>query len=153
MLRVDAEALRRDALHPGEVCEIAGVGPISLHAARDLLGDAAVHVVIHDGVDILNVTCLGRRLSRELKIALGEKDPYCVDCGSEFHLEDDHDTPVALDGPTELANLHGRCSRCHRLKTRREASATIRAGRHKARTIAEMNDLARQRAHALINTS
>ena len=60
---------------------------------------------------------------------------------------------VALDGPTELANPHGRCSRCHRLKTRREASATIRAGRHEARTIAEMNHLARQRAHALINTS
>jgi hypothetical protein len=140
-------------LHPGERCEIAGVGPVSLQAARHLLGDAVAAVVIRDGVDILNVTCLGRRLSRELKIALSEKDPYCVDCGSDLHLEDDHDTPVALDGPTTLANLHGRCRRCHRQKTRREATATIRAGRHKARTIADMNQLARQRAHALINTS
>ena len=38
-LRVDLGALRRGNTSAGELCEIAGVGPVSVTTARELLGD------------------------------------------------------------------------------------------------------------------
>jgi hypothetical protein len=57
---VDVEALRRGHTEGDETCEIRGVGPVSVDAARRLLGDAALAIVIKDGVDVMNVTHLGR---------------------------------------------------------------------------------------------
>ena len=58
---VDIEALRRGEVEAGETCEIRGVGPVSVAAARELLGDAALAIVIKDGVDVMNVTHLNGR--------------------------------------------------------------------------------------------
>jgi hypothetical protein len=57
---VDIEALRRGHTEGDETCEIRGVGPVSVDAARRLLGEAALAIVIKDGVDVMNVTHLGR---------------------------------------------------------------------------------------------
>jgi hypothetical protein len=45
LLRVDAAALRRGRVDGGELCEIAGVGPVPVSVARDLLGEAIVKLV------------------------------------------------------------------------------------------------------------
>ncbi len=39
LIRVDLTALRKGGVGDGELCEIAGVGPISVSAARELLGE------------------------------------------------------------------------------------------------------------------
>jgi hypothetical protein len=148
-VRVDAAALRRDDLVPGDVCEIVGVGPVSSAAARELLGEAVVFVVIHNGVDVQNVTYLGRELSRELLVGVSEQHPRCVDCGTEHGLENDHDLAVALGGDTSMANLKPRCRADHGDKTRSEASRTIRAGRRRIQQRAEDNARIRARLRAL----
>jgi Domain of unknown function (DUF222) len=77
LLRVDVEALRRGSVTGGELCEIAGVGPVPVTVARGLLGDAIVKLVITDGVDVLNVTHLGRVPTAAQKAALLWMNPTC----------------------------------------------------------------------------
>ena len=55
-VRVDAAALRRGYVEDGEVCEIAGVGPVPVATARALLPEAFLKVVIADGVDVVSVS-------------------------------------------------------------------------------------------------
>jgi hypothetical protein len=45
LLRVDVEALRRGGVEGQKLCEIAGVGPVPVSAARGLLGQAIVKLV------------------------------------------------------------------------------------------------------------
>lgn len=59
----DLAALRRGHAEAGETCEIRGVGPVPVDTARRLLGDAALAIVIKDGVDVKNVTHIGRNLT------------------------------------------------------------------------------------------
>src|SRR5690606_29874203 len=70
IIRVDASALRRGVVEPGEVCDIPGVGPVPVSTARELLGEAALAVVITTGVDIANVTHLRRRTTAHQRTAL-----------------------------------------------------------------------------------
>ena len=49
---VDAIALKRGYAAPGEMCDIPGIGPISVERARELMDDAIVDILIHDTVDI-----------------------------------------------------------------------------------------------------
>jgi hypothetical protein len=49
LLRVDLEALRRAAVEGDELCEIAGIGPVPVSVARELLGDAVLKLVITRG--------------------------------------------------------------------------------------------------------
>jgi hypothetical protein len=60
LIRVDLEALCRGEIAGDELCEIAGVGPISVSAARQLLGESIVKLIITKGVDVVSVTHLGR---------------------------------------------------------------------------------------------
>ncbi|MGI8791885.1 MAG: HNH endonuclease [Acidimicrobiales bacterium] len=145
--RVDLAALYRGHPMAGEVCEIAGVGAVPTAVIRDLLGEALLTLVLHDGVDVMNVTCAGRRGSKELLAAVRERDGYvCQTCGTPFGLQADHAEPVALDGETSYANLKHECRVCHRDKSISEAGITIRAGRERA----EMERIVRQRLEALI---
>src|SRR6266498_2501504 len=47
---VDSSALARGHTEPGERCEIAGVGPVPVTAARAMLDDASVAVLVRDRV-------------------------------------------------------------------------------------------------------
>jgi len=89
--------------------------------------------MIEKGVAVQHVVFDTRRWPNELRVAGLEEQPYCYDCGTPYGLEDDHNTPSALDGPTTLANLRRRCRNDHKAKTRREAPRTIKAGRLKAK--------------------
>src|SRR5262249_29831222 len=49
LIRADLEALQRGHVEGDEVCEIAGLGPIPVRTARELLGDAVLKLVITKG--------------------------------------------------------------------------------------------------------
>ena len=74
-MRLDAEALARDRVLPGEVCEIAGTGPIPLEAAIGLLAHGSVDIVLHHGRRVGNVTCAGLRLRRHLQLGPATERP------------------------------------------------------------------------------
>ncbi|HEX3566552.1 MAG TPA: HNH endonuclease signature motif containing protein [Acidimicrobiales bacterium] len=118
-LRVDLAALRRGQLQDGECCEIPGVGPVPLQTAREVLGDAIVHLVITDGADVTSITNLGRTIKVPLRRALIERDPTCVVPGCDVRdgLEIDHRiVPVAENGETALWNLARLCHHHHYLR-------------------------------------
>lgn len=119
ILHVDAEALRRGNLEPGERCEIEGVGPVPLSTVEYLFGTAWAKLIISNGVDIASVTHLGRFIPAHLETALSRRDPICQvpGCGIAYNLERDHIIPIEEGGPTELANLVKLCKRHHFLKT------------------------------------
>ncbi|MSZ30455.1 MAG: DUF222 domain-containing protein, partial [Actinobacteria bacterium] len=61
-IRVDIDALKRGHTEHGEVCEIAGVGPIPVASATEYLGEAFLKLLVVDGVDIKTVAHMGRAI-------------------------------------------------------------------------------------------
>ena len=92
VIRVDLEALVRGHPEDDERCEIAGLGPISVDTARDMLGESILKLVITKGIDVLNVTHLGRGPNTAQKIALLWHARGCTreDCPRTERLEYDH---------------------------------------------------------------
>jgi Domain of unknown function (DUF222) len=119
LLRVDVEALCRGGVAGDELCEIAGVGPVPVSVARGLLGDAIVKLVITNGVDVLNVTHLGRGPTAAQRAALLWTNPTCSVQGcSRARVENDHREPWADTQHTRLDELDPLCGFHHDLKTR-----------------------------------
>jgi hypothetical protein len=119
LLRIDAAALRRGRVDGGELCEIAGVGPVPVSVARDLLGEAIVKLVITRGVDVANVTHLGRGPTTAQEIALMWTTPTCTAEGCHRRrIEYDHRKPWAQTRHTRLDELDPLCEFHHDLKTR-----------------------------------
>jgi hypothetical protein len=118
LLRADLSALTRGTVEDGELCEIAGVGPVPVSTARDLLGDAIVKLVITQGVDVANVVHLGRGPTVAQKIALLWTSPKCANeaCSGTF-VQIDHRDPWSHTHHTKLCELDPLCTHCHRLKT------------------------------------
>ena len=123
--RVDHAAFTRGHTEPGEVCEIAGVGPIPVFVARKMSSDAFLKALIHDGTDVRTVSHLGRTIPARLRTAIEELYPECVieGCHVDKHLEIDHDTPVAEQGPTAIWNLNRFCRHHHDEKHTRNLRA------------------------------
>jgi Domain of unknown function (DUF222) len=119
LLRIDAAALRRGQVQGEELCEIAGVGPVPVSVARDLLGNAIVKLVITNGVDVANVTHLGRGPTTAQKIAMMWANPLCSVQGCHRRqIEYDHQKPWAQTKHTRLDELDPLCTFHHDLKTR-----------------------------------
>jgi len=117
---IDAAALRRGTTEGDELCEIEGIGPVSVEAATELLSEASVRYIIREGFDIKTVTTLTRDVAAALEAALIVRDRTCArpGCGKRLGLERDHrDVDFGDDGPTELDNLVRLCPQCHDLKT------------------------------------
>ncbi|HEY1832233.1 MAG TPA: HNH endonuclease signature motif containing protein [Acidimicrobiales bacterium] len=120
IVRVDAAALRRGRVGEGEICEIAGVGPISVDAAIDLLGEAGFRLLVTDAQDVRAITGRTRYAPARLEAALFERDPVCVvpGCDVSIGLQTHHwRRDFALGGPTELDNLCRICAIHHGLTT------------------------------------
>jgi hypothetical protein len=118
LIRVDLQALLRGRVEGGEVCEISGVGPIPARRARELLGDAVLHLVITRGVDVLNVTHLGRGPTAAQRVALAWAAPVCTVEGCyRRRLENDHREPWAKTRHTRLDELDPLCDFHHDLKS------------------------------------
>jgi Domain of unknown function (DUF222) len=119
LIRVDAAALRRGRVEGEELCEIAGIGPIPVTVARDLLGEAIVKLVITRGVDVANVTHLGRGPTVAQKIALMWANDTCIAEGCHRRrIEYDHSKPWSHTRHTRLDELDPLCEFHHDLKTR-----------------------------------
>jgi hypothetical protein len=97
LLRVDVAALARGRVDGDELCEIAGVGAVPARVARDLLGDAVVKLVITRGVDVVNVTHLGRSPTAAQRIARLWTCPGCTNtaCMHTVGIQYDHRRPWA----------------------------------------------------------
>ena len=119
-IRADLGALRRGSLVPGEMCEIPGVGPVSVEWARAQLGEALCDLVITDGVDVSTVVRLGRHIPAPLMAAILERDQHCVvpDCHKRLGLEHDHwQVAYADGGEVSYDNIARLCSHHHYLRT------------------------------------
>jgi hypothetical protein len=120
LVLIDAEALRRGNARTGELCEIDGVGPVSVEAATELLGEGTVQFIVRTGVDIRTVSRTTRVLAQRIAMALIARDRVCVvpGCGKGVGLENDHfEVDFGHGGPTELANLARLCGPHHDMKT------------------------------------
>jgi hypothetical protein len=119
LLRIDIEALRRGAVAGQELCEIGGVGPIPVPVARGLLGEAVLKLVITRGVEVANITHLGRGPTAAQKIALAWTSPGCTAAGCwRTRIEHDHRRPWKDTRHTRLDELDPLCEFHHDLKTR-----------------------------------
>ena len=119
-VRIDLDALRQGRVGPGQVCEIPGVGPISVETAMEIMGDAITTLFITDGVDVASICQIGRHIPAPIAAALLERDPTCVvpGCDRSDHLQVDHwQVDFAGGGATEWWNLARLCGHHHRLKT------------------------------------
>jgi hypothetical protein len=116
---VDGLALKRGHVGPGQRCEIVGVGPVDVAWVNDLLPEAIVHVLVHDGVDITTYASATRHIPRPVQIALAARDRYCVvrGCRCLRRTERDHRTSFAEGGAGSLHNLNLLCSFHHDQKS------------------------------------
>jgi hypothetical protein len=118
-VRVDHSALVRGHKTKGETCEIPGIGPIPISAARRLLSDSILKVLVTDGCDVKAVAHAGRTIPSKVRTALEARDRTCVVPGCDVRegLEIDHVISVTEGGPTTLENLGRMCKWHHYLKT------------------------------------
>jgi hypothetical protein len=120
-LRLDYAAIERGHLQKGEICEVPGIGPVSLQAAKDLLADSRQVVIGFEGDDIRTVKGNGHTIPDRLRRAVYERDdfrcvvPGCNTCHDRIDI--DHTTGVKEGGPTMVYNLALLCHHHHRLKT------------------------------------
>ncbi len=120
-LRLDYAAVERGYLERGEICEVPGIGPVSLQAARDLLVDSRQVIIGFEDEDIRTVKGVGHSIPERLRRAVYERCDYkcvvpgCTTCHDR--LEIDHTTGVKEGGATQLYNLGLLCHYHHRLKT------------------------------------
>jgi hypothetical protein len=127
IVRVDWDALTRGWPLDGEVCEIAGIGPVSGSVVKAMLdsGDAVLKAVVTKGVDVVTVAHLGRRPTAFQTTALRWLDLICGEagCGQRAFLEIDHTIPWTTNRITLLQLLQPRCRHHHRAKTRNDMAA------------------------------
>jgi hypothetical protein len=91
--------------------------PVSV--ARELLGEAILKLVITRGVDVVNVTHLGRGPTAAQRAALLWITPTCSVQGcNRSRVENDHREPWADTQHTRLDELDPLCEFHHDLKTR-----------------------------------
>ncbi len=94
IVRIDWDALVRGHPIEGELCEIAGVGPVPVSVVEELLrsGDPFLAAVVTKGRDVVNVAHLGRRHTAHQRTAMAWRDPMCVveGCAATLRLEHDH---------------------------------------------------------------
>lgn len=119
LLRVDLEALVRGQVEGDEQCDIAGVGAVPARVARDLLGESILKLVMTRGVDVVNVTNLGRGPTAAQRVALLWTSPWCTNslCSHTLQIQCDHRKPWIAVHETTLDNLDRLCDPCHKRKT------------------------------------
>jgi hypothetical protein len=116
---IDAEALRRGTTQDDELCEIDGIGPVSVAAATELIGEGGLQYLVKEGFDVRTVTKTTRVVAQCIDIALLVRDRTCCvpGCGKRHGLERDHLTEFSAEGATELGNLARLCPEHHHLKS------------------------------------
>ena len=125
-MRVDLGVLLRGYAIEGEVCEIAGFGPVAVSAVRDMIDtdDPFLTAVVTKGQKLLGVAHLGRRPNALQQTALQWLYPSCANeaCSAQARLDYDHRLDWSRTHFTVLDLLDRLCSHCHALKTRQNWS-------------------------------
>jgi 5-methylcytosine-specific restriction endonuclease McrA len=116
---VSLEALQRGHIEGDEVCEIPGVGPVPVSAARDALGEANLHLVITRGKDVASYCHLGEISPSQRAAVFARAGGRCErpGCANTTHLQIDHIWERQYGGPTRVDNLRLLCGADHRMKT------------------------------------
>jgi hypothetical protein len=119
LVRVDLSAVRRGTTVCGEVCEIAGFGPIPVSEALKLMNEAFIALVLTKGIEVRNVVHLGRQFTEHQKTALEWSDPECkvLGCSCTARLERDHRDDWADTHVTRITSADRLCHQHHLLKT------------------------------------
>jgi hypothetical protein len=121
IVRVDHTALIRGEVGSGEICEIAGIGPVDIATVRNWVeGDAFKAAIVTDGTDIRSVVHLGRQPIELQRTALQwHTAGSCAieGCSSTARLEIDHVAEWSATGRTTLDELARVCGHHHDLKT------------------------------------
>jgi hypothetical protein len=121
IVRADLGALDRGHTEPGELCEIAGHGPVPVADVWKMIdGGAFIAGIVTHGTDIVALRHLGRRPTALQRTVLEwETAGTCAveGCTNNVRIEIDHVDPWAHTHTTDIEQLAGICSRCHRRKT------------------------------------
>jgi hypothetical protein len=121
LVRIDYETFLRGFPVGGETCEIAGFGPVSVAAVRDLMkmGNPFVAAVLTKGKELVGIAHLGRKPTAFQKSALEWLYPTCAveGCNAQARLEMDHTVDWAKTRFTMLDFLKFLCHHHHRLKS------------------------------------
>jgi 5-methylcytosine-specific restriction endonuclease McrA len=119
--RIDVSdaALERGHVVDGERCEIPGLGPIPVTAAKRLLRDARVSVLVRDDTDkITHVSSMTRTVPTKLRRWLEQTYPVCgrQACANTRGLRIDHIHDYAKGGVLDEHNAWRICEPCDHLK-------------------------------------
>ena len=121
LVRVDLLALLRGYPAAGDVCEVAGFGPVAVSALRDLLdtGDPFLAAVVTRGQAVVGVAHLRRRPTALQHSALEWLYPTCAveGCSAVSWLENDHRADWAATRITAFDLLDRLCTHHHDLKS------------------------------------
>ncbi len=121
IVRVEASALERGHTVDGELCEIAGIGPVPVSVVQEWVeGDAFKAAIVTDGTDIRSIVHLGRRPIALQRTALewhGANRCSIRGCTSSARLEIDHTADWADTYRTVVNDLAPVCGHHHDLKS------------------------------------
>jgi hypothetical protein len=120
LVRVDLEALVRGRPTEGEVCEIAGYGPVPVSVVEELLaqGDTFLAAIITKGQAVVGVAHLGRSHTAAQRTALQWLYPICaVEGCSALAREIDHRHDWVKTLTTRFEDSDPYCKHHHYLKT------------------------------------
>jgi hypothetical protein len=154
IVRADLTALDRGHTQPGELCEIAGHGPVPVADVWDMIdGGAFIAGILTHGTDIIALRHLGRRPTALQRTVLEwETAGTCAveGCTNNVRIEIDHVDPWAHTHTTEYDQLAGICVHCHRRKTHQgfNLGPRLPTGKRHLHTPGEHNE-----QHGLFDTS
>jgi hypothetical protein len=121
LVRVDYESFLRGFPTAGETCEIAGFGPVSVSAVKDLMskGDPFIVAILTKAKELVGVAHLGRKPTAFQRSALEWMYPSCAieGCNAQAHLEMDHSLEWSKTHFTMLDHLKFLCHHHHFLKS------------------------------------
>lgn len=121
MIRVDLDALLRGVPLEGELCEIAGYGPVPVSVVEDLLATESPFIVglLTKGQALSGVYHHGRHPNAHQRSALDFLYPTCAaeGCSSRAGLQYDHREDFARTRITAFDFLDRLCGHHHRKKT------------------------------------
>jgi hypothetical protein len=119
IVHLSYEAMTRGSLADGDVCEIKGVGPVPLEAARRLATDSILRILVTKGGQPMAVTPGVRTVPRALRLVVEARDTVCIvpGCDVSRGLQFEHRKDFALLGPTDTENCGLMCPAHHDMKT------------------------------------
>jgi hypothetical protein len=119
LVRVDHAALVRGWTEDDEICEVAGLGPIPVRVARELLGDSLLYVLVTKGSAVATTVNLARGPTQAQRIALlwAQGIECQVEGCTNTIIQIDHTDDWAITHHTVLDELSNKCTYHHWLKT------------------------------------